>query len=94
MALAAERYGTAWMHRVVEVWFASAHRLDSQQYQWTERLPELCASLRARRAPAVARLLSAGVRAAVDSGLRMWTTTGPAEIRRAQPQQLALPLGR
>ncbi|MDQ1017396.1 2OG-Fe(II) oxygenase [Streptomyces afghaniensis] len=93
LAVAAERYGTAWMRRVVEVWFASAHRLDSQQYQWTERLPELCASLRARRATAVARLLSAGVWAAVDGGLQLWTTTGPAEIRRAQLQQLALPLG-
>jgi hypothetical protein len=47
-------------------------------------LPQLCAALRAHRAPTVARLLAAGVWAAVDSGLRLWTTTGPAEIRRAQ----------
>ncbi|KUO16740.1 BTAD domain-containing putative transcriptional regulator [Streptomyces dysideae] len=92
LAAAAERYGTGWMRRVVDAWFASEHRLPSQQYQWTERLPELCAALRTHRAPAVAQLLSAGVWAAVDSGLRLWTTTGPAETRRAQLQQLALPL--
>ncbi|MEV6955204.1 hypothetical protein [Streptomyces sp. NPDC051183] len=92
LAAAAERYGTAWTCRVVEVWFTSAHRLDSQQYQWTERLPELCAALRARRAPVAARLLAAGVWAAVDRDLRLWTTTGPADIRRAQLRQLALPL--
>ncbi|WP_327344213.1 hypothetical protein [Streptomyces europaeiscabiei] len=92
LAAVAERYGTGWMHRVVDAWFASEHRLPSQQYEWTERLPELCAALRARRASAVARLLSAGVWAAVDSGLRLWTTTGSAEIRCAQLQQLALPL--
>lgn len=60
--------------------------------QWTEQLRELCAALRAHGAPAVARLLPAGVWAAVDSGLRLWTTTGPAEIRRAQLEQPALPL--
>ncbi|WP_308369188.1 MULTISPECIES: 2OG-Fe(II) oxygenase [unclassified Streptomyces] len=92
LSAAAERYGTAWTRRVVEVWFASAHRLDSQHYQWTERLPELCTALRARRAPAVARLLADGVWAAVDRDLRLWTTTGSADIRRAQLRQLALPL--
>lgn len=92
LAAAAERYGTGWMRRVVDAWFVSEHRLQPQQYQWTEQLPELCAALRAHRAPAVARRLSAGVWAAVDSGLQLWTTTGPAEIRRAQLQQLALPL--
>jgi hypothetical protein len=80
------------MRRVVDAWFISEHHLQPQQDQWTERLPELCAALREHRASAVARLLSAGVRAAVDSRLRLWTTTGPAEIRRAQLQQLALPL--
>ncbi|UIX32030.1 2OG-Fe(II) oxygenase [Streptomyces sp. GQFP] len=94
LAAAAERYGTGWMRPVVDAWFASEHRLQPQQDQWTERLPELCAALRAHRAPAVARLLSAGVWAAVDSSLRLWTTTRPAEIRRAQLQQLALPLRR
>ncbi len=92
LASAAERYGTGWTGRVVDAWFVSEDRLQPEQYQWTERLPELCAALRAHRAPAVARRLSAGVWAAVDSGLRMWTTTGPAEIGRAQLQQLALPL--
>lgn len=92
LAAAAQRYGTGWMRRVVDAWFASEYRLQPQQDQWTERLPELCAALRAHRAPAVARRLSAGVWAAVDSGLQLWTTTGPAEIRRAQLQQLALPL--
>ncbi|WP_406172306.1 2OG-Fe(II) oxygenase [Streptomyces sp. NBC_00996] len=92
LASAAERYGTGWTGRVVDAWFVSEDRLQTEQYQWTERLPELCAALRAHRAPAVARRLSAGVWAAVDSGLRLWTTTGPAEIRRAQLQQLALPL--
>jgi hypothetical protein len=92
LASAAERYGTGWTGRVVDAWFASEHRLQPQQHQWTEQLPELCAALRAHRAPTVARLLSAGVWSAVDSGLRMWTTTGPAEIRRAGLQQLALPL--
>lgn len=92
LAALAERYGTGWMRPVVDAWFASEHRLPSQQYEWTERLPELCTALRAHRASAVARLLSAGVWAAVDSGLRLWTTTGPAEIRRARLQQLTLPL--
>ncbi|WP_330290116.1 2OG-Fe(II) oxygenase [Streptomyces sp. NBC_00576] len=92
LASAAERYGTGWTGRVVDAWFVSEDRLQPEQYQWTERLPELCAALRAHRAPAVARRLSAGVWAAVDSGLRSWTTTGPAEIRRARLQQLALPL--
>jgi hypothetical protein len=92
LAAAAERYGTGWMRRVVDAWFASEHRLQPLQYQWTEQLPELCAALRGHRASAVARLLSAGVWARVDSGLQRWTTTGPAEIRRAQLQQLALPL--
>ncbi|WP_416985105.1 2OG-Fe(II) oxygenase [Streptomyces sp. T028] len=92
LAAVAERYGTGWMGPVVDAWFASEHRLPSQQYEWTERLPELCTALRAHRASAVARLLSAGVWAAVDSGLRLWTTTGPAEIRRARLQQLTLPL--
>ncbi|MFF3328949.1 hypothetical protein ACFYWX_05215 [Streptomyces sp. NPDC002888] len=92
LAAAAERYGTGWIRRVVDAWFASEHRLPSQQYEWTERLPELCAALCAQRASAVARLLSAGVWAAVDSGLRLWITAGPAVIRRAQLQQPALPL--
>jgi hypothetical protein len=92
LASAAERYGTEWTGRVVDAWFVSEDRLQTEQYQWTERLPELCAALRAHRAPAVARRLSAGVWVAVDSGLRLWTTTGPAEIRRAQLQRLALPL--
>lgn len=92
LAAAAERYGTGWMRRVVDAWFASEHRLTPQQYEWTEWLPELCAALRAQRAPEVARLLSAGVWAAVDSGLRLWVTAGPAEIRRVHMQQLALPL--
>ncbi|MFI2373423.1 2OG-Fe(II) oxygenase [Streptomyces sp. NPDC018833] len=92
LAAVAERYGTGWVRRVVDAWFAAEHRLQPQQYQWTERLQELCAALRAYRAPTVARLLSAGVWAAVDSDLRRWTTTGPAETRRAQLQQLALPL--
>ncbi|MDX2683482.1 2OG-Fe(II) oxygenase [Streptomyces soliscabiei] len=92
LAAAAERYGNGWMRRVADAWFASGHRLQPQQYQWTEQLSGLCAALRAHRAPAVAQLLSAGVWAAVDSGLRLWTATGPAEIRRAQLQQLALPL--
>lgn len=92
LAAAAERYGTGWIRRVVDAWFVSEHSLPSQQYEWTERLPELCAALRAQRASTVAQLLSVGVWAAVDRGLRLWTTTGPAEIRRAQLQQLALPL--
>jgi hypothetical protein len=92
LAAAAERYGTGWMRRVVDAWFASEQRLQPQQYQWTEQLPELCAALHGHRASAVAQLLPAGVWAAVGSGLRLWTTTGPAEIRRAQLQQLALPL--
>lgn len=92
LAAVAEQYGTGWMRRVVDTRFASEHRLPSQQYEWTERLPELGAALRAHRASAVARLLSASVWAAVDSGLRLWITAGPAVIRRAQLQQLALPL--
>ncbi|MEU0217469.1 2OG-Fe(II) oxygenase [Streptomyces sp. NPDC006265] len=92
LAAVAERYGTAWMRRVLDAWFASEYCLQPQHYQWTEQLPGLCAALRANRAPAVARLLSARVWAAVDSGLQLWTTTGPAEIRRARLQQLALPL--
>ncbi|MER5432845.1 2OG-Fe(II) oxygenase [Streptomyces sp. NPDC002588] len=93
LAAVAERYGTGWMRRVVDAWFASEHHLQSMQYEWTERLPELCAKLREHRASAVARLLSAGVWAAVDSGLRLWTTTGPAETRSTRLRQLALPLG-
>ncbi|WP_340377126.1 hypothetical protein U5640_19970 [Streptomyces sp. SS7] len=79
LAAAAERYGTAWMRRVLDAWFASEHRLQPQQYQWTEQPPGLCVALRAHRAPTVAQLLSARVWAAVDSGLQLWTTTGPAE---------------
>lgn len=92
LAAAAERYGTGWIRRVVEAWFASEHRHPPQQYQWTEGLPQLCVALRAHGEATVARLLPAGVWAAVDSGLRLWTTTGPVEIRRAQLEQLALPL--
>ncbi|WP_308295831.1 2OG-Fe(II) oxygenase [Streptomyces sp. ISL-96] len=92
LAAAAERYGTGWMRRVVDGWFASERRHPPQQYQWTERLPQLCVALRAHGEATVVRLLPAGVWAAVDSGLRLWTTTGPAEIRRAQLEQLALPL--
>jgi hypothetical protein len=92
LAATAERYGNPWTRQRVETWFASTHHLDPDQYQWTERLPQLSAALRARRAPAVARLLTAGVWAAVDSDLQLWAVTGRAEIRRAQLQKLALPL--
>ncbi|MFE9922138.1 2OG-Fe(II) oxygenase [Streptomyces sp. NPDC005774] len=92
LAEAAARYGTGWMRRVVDEWFASERHHPPQRYQWTERLPQLCTALRAHGEATAVRLLPAGVWVTVDRGLRLWTTTGLAEIRRAQLEQLALPL--
>ncbi|MFJ2581015.1 2OG-Fe(II) oxygenase [Kitasatospora aureofaciens] len=94
LAAAADRYGTQWALRVVDGWFGSDHRFETHRYAWTEGLPELCAALRSHRSAAVARALLAGGWDAVDHDLRLWTATGPAEIRRAQLEQLAPPLAR
>ena len=92
LAAAAERYGTEWALRVVEGWFGSDHRFETNQYAWTQKLPELCAALRSHQSPTVAQALLAGGWDAVDHDLRLWTGTGRAEIRRAQLEQLAPPL--
>jgi hypothetical protein len=92
LAAAAERYGTQWLRQVTDGWFGPKHRFEAHEYGWTGQLPQLCAALRSARGSAVARLLLAGAWTAVDGDLRRWTTTGPAEIRRAQLEQLGLPL--
>lgn len=93
LAAVAKRYGVPWLGEVTEGWFGGARsRFEEHRYDWTERLPQLCAALCSARSPAVARLLSSGAWAQVDSGLRLWAETGPAEIRRAQLERLSLPL--
>ncbi|WP_063736576.1 2OG-Fe(II) oxygenase [Kitasatospora aureofaciens] len=92
LAAAAERYGTQWLRQVIDGWFGPKHRFEAHRYGWTAQLPRLCAALRSARGSAVARLLLAGTWTAVDDDLRLWTTTGPAEIRRAQLEQLGMPL--
>ncbi|XUL89650.1 hypothetical protein ACQ86D_25955 [Streptomyces galilaeus] len=76
-----------------EGWFGGAkNRFEEHRYGWTERLPQLCAALCSARSPAVAQLLSTGAWTQVDGDLRLWTETGPAEIRRARLEPLSLPL--
>ncbi|MGK4580364.1 2OG-Fe(II) oxygenase [Kitasatospora sp. HPMI-4] len=92
LATVAARYGAQWLRRVSDGWFGPQPRFEAHQYDWTAQLPQLCAALRSGRGAAMAKLLAAGAWTQVDGGLRLWTTTGPAEIRRAQLEQLGLPL--
>ncbi|MGW2251078.1 2OG-Fe(II) oxygenase [Kitasatospora sp. NPDC001660] len=95
LAAAAERYGTAWLRQVVDGWFGPRNRYEPHRYEWTEKLPDLCTALRASGpGTAVARLLFTGAWTAVDDDLRLSSTTGPAEIRRARLEALGLPLQR
>ncbi|MFJ9543618.1 2OG-Fe(II) oxygenase [Streptomyces sp. NPDC101225] len=93
LAAVAKRYGVPWLGQVTEGWFGDArNRFEEHRYDWTERLPQLCAALCSARSPAVAQLLLTGAWTRVDGELRLWTVTGPAEIRRARLERLSLPL--
>ncbi|WP_439675711.1 2OG-Fe(II) oxygenase [Embleya sp. MST-111070] len=93
LAAVAKRYGVPWLGQVTEGWFGGAHsHFEEHRYGWTERLPRLCAALCSAGSPEVAQLLSTGAWTQVDGELRLWTETGPAEIRRARLERLSLPL--
>ncbi|RZB18290.1 2OG-Fe(II) oxygenase [Streptomyces sp. F001] len=93
LAAVAQRYGVPWLDQVTEDWFGGArNRFEEHRYDWTERLPQLCAALCSARSPAVAQLLLTGAWTQVNGELRLWAQTGPAEIRRARLERLSLPL--
>ncbi|MFI8089061.1 2OG-Fe(II) oxygenase [Streptomyces sp. NPDC086080] len=93
LAAVAKRYGVPWLGQVTEGWFGGArNRFEEHRYDWTGRLPQLCAALCSARSPAVAQLLLTGAWTQVDGELRLWAATGPAEIRRARLDRLSLPL--
>jgi len=72
---AAGQYGEEWTRGVIAGWFGPGHYLEADRYEWVERLPGLCAALRAAGGPEVARLLAAGAWGWMGDQLRLWTTT-------------------
>jgi hypothetical protein len=89
---AAGQYGEEWTRGVVAGWFGPGHCLEADRCEWVERLPGLCAALRAAGGPEVARLLAAGVWGWMGDQLRLWTSTARAGIRQPQLEMLSSPL--
>lgn len=94
LATAAERYGGQWARRVITGWFGSGHYLEADRCEWVERLPELCAALRAAGDRQAARLLASGAWVWIAGQLRYWTALARAEIRQPRLEMLSLPLVR
>src|SRR6266568_5416270 len=91
---AAGQYGEEWTRGVIAGWFGPGHYLEADRYEWVERLPGLCAALRAAGGPEVARLLLAGAWGWMGDQLRLWTTTARTEIRQPRLEMLSSPLVR
>ena len=91
---AAGQYGEEWTRGVIAGWFGPGHYLEADRYGWVERLPGLCAALRAAGGPEVARLLAAGAWGWMGDQLRLWTTTARTEIRQPRLEMLSSPLVR
>ena len=91
---AAGQYGEEWARGVIAGRFGPGHYLEADRYEWVERLPGLCAALRAAGSPEVARLLAAGAWDWMGDQLRLWTTTARTEIRQPRLEMLSLPLVR
>ena len=94
LAAAAGQYGEEWTRGVIAGWFGPGHYREPDRYEWVERLPGLCAALRAAGGPEVARLLAAGAWGWMGDQLRLWTTTARAEIRQPRLEMLSSPLVR
>ena len=83
-----------WTRGVIDGWFGPGRHFEPDRYQWVERLPGLCAALRAAGAPEVARLLAAGAWSWMGDQLRLWTATARAGMREPQLEMLSSPLMR
>src|SRR5713101_7435191 len=59
LAAAAGQYGEEWTRGVIAGWFGPGHYLEADRYEWVDRLPGLCAALRAAGGPPLVRLLEA-----------------------------------
>ena len=94
LAAAAGRYGEEWARGVIAGWFGPGHNLEAGRSEWVERLPGLCAPLRAAGGPEVARLLAVGAWRWMGDQLRLWTTTARTEIRQPRLEALSSPLVR
>ncbi len=91
---AAGQYGEEWTRGVIAGWFGPRHYLEADRYEWVERLPGLCAALRAAGGPEVGRLLAAGAWGWMGDQLRLWTTTARTEIQQPRLEMLSSPLVR
>ena len=94
LAMVAGQYGQEWTRGVIDGWFGSKHHFETDRYEWVQRLPELCGTLRAARAPEVAGLLVAGTWAWMSNQLWSWVNTARTEVRQPQLEKLSSPLVR
>jgi hypothetical protein len=94
LAAAAGQYGEQWTRNVIDGWFGTAYRWETDRYEWVGRLPDLCEALRTAGAPEVALLLTTRTWRWLDGQLRSWTTTNRTEVRRSQLELLSSPLVR
>jgi hypothetical protein len=95
LAAAAGRYGEEWTRSVVDGWFGPEHPSGTDLYEWIDnRLPGLCAALRAAGSPTVAQLLVAGAWRRIDAQLRLWISYARTELRQSQLEMLSSPLVR
>jgi hypothetical protein len=94
LAVVAGQYGQEWTRGVIDGWFGSKHHFETDRYEWVQRLPELCGTLRAAGAPEVARLLVAGTWAWMSNQLWSWVNTARTEVRQPQLERLSSPLVR
>ncbi|HEX9355880.1 MAG TPA: hypothetical protein VF933_18915, partial [Streptosporangiaceae bacterium] len=94
LAAAAGQYGEEWTRGVIDGWFGPKHHFEADRDEWVEKLPGLCAALRAAGGPEVARLLAAGAWGWMGDQLRLWTTTARTEIREPRLEMLSSPLVR
>ena len=94
LAVVAGQYGQEWTRGIIDGWFGSKHSFETDRYEWVQRLPELCGTLRAAGAPEVARLLVAGTWAWMSNQLWSWVNTARTEVRQPQLEKLSSPLVR
>src|SRR6266700_4667497 len=94
LAVVAGQYGQEWTRGIIDGWFGSKHSFETDRYEWVQRLPELCGTLRAAGAPEVARLLVAGTWAWMSKQLWSWVNTARTEVRQPQLEKLSSPLVR